>query len=270
MKILQQFKEDKFTDSENQVINYLLDHLEDITLLSINDLAKKTYTSNATIIRLCHKLNYQGYRQFKLALLQELEANKYITNQVDYTIPFQSDETSNQIIQSMYSLYQESIQQIYQNLDLETLKKVAELIITKKRIFIYGLGDSQITATNFINKLIKLDIYPILATQYSEEQYISNQMKSGDFALFISYSGDSNTLLKCIKIINQKGIPTALISANKQSKLITYSKYKIMIPDYEKENKIATFYSQLSFMYILNNLYALIYQMKRNELKVHL
>ncbi len=90
MKILQQLKENHYTESEQQVIDYLLDHLEDLTLLSINDLAKKSYTSNATIIRLCHKVGYQGYRQFKLALLQELEANKYMVSQVDYTIHFKS------------------------------------------------------------------------------------------------------------------------------------------------------------------------------------
>ena len=86
MKILQQLKENHYTESEQQVIDYLLDHLEDLTLLSINDLAKKSYTSNATIIRLCHKVGYQGYRQFKLALLQELEANKYMVSQVDYSM----------------------------------------------------------------------------------------------------------------------------------------------------------------------------------------
>ena len=41
MKILQQLKENHYTESEQQVIDYLLDHLEDLTLLSINDLAKK-------------------------------------------------------------------------------------------------------------------------------------------------------------------------------------------------------------------------------------
>ena len=46
MKILQQLKENHYTESEQQVIDYLLDHLEDLTLLSINDLAKKSYTSN--------------------------------------------------------------------------------------------------------------------------------------------------------------------------------------------------------------------------------
>ena len=187
MKILQQLKENHYTESEQQVIDYLLDHLEDLTLLSINDLAKKSYTSNATIIRLCHKVGYQGYRQFKLALLQELEANKYMVSQVDYTIPFQVNETSEQIIQNMFSLYQESIQQVYHHLSIETLNKIATLMVQKKRVFIYGYGDSQITAANFINKLAKLNLFPVLATQYGEEIYISKQLQPGDFALFISY-----------------------------------------------------------------------------------
>ena len=77
MKILQQLKENRYIESEQQVIDYLLDHLEDLTLLSINDLAKNSYTSNATIIRLCHKVGYQYYRQFKLALLHGTKAKTW-------------------------------------------------------------------------------------------------------------------------------------------------------------------------------------------------
>ena len=135
-------------------------------------------------------------------------------------------------------------------------------MVQKKRIFIYGYGDSQITAANFINKLAKLNLFPVLATQYGEEIYISKQLQPGDFALFISYSGENTSLLECMKILNQKGIQTALVTANLQSPLVVYSQYQIMIPDYEKQNKIATFYSQLAFMYILNNLHALIYHLK--------
>lgn len=262
MKILQQLKEKHYTESEQQVIDYLLEHLEDLTMLSINDLAKRSYTSNATIIRLCHKVGYQGYRQFKLALLQELEANKYQVKQVDYTIPFQINETSDQIVQNMFSLYQESIQQVHQHLSIETLNKIAQMMIQKKRTFIYSYGDSQITTLNFINKLAKLNLFPTLATQYGEEIYISKQLQPGDFVLMISYGGNNASLLDCLKILNQKGIPVALMTANQKSPLMIYSQYQILIPDYEKQNKIATFYSQLAFMYILNNLYALIYHLK--------
>ena len=73
MKILQQLKENHYTESEQQVIDYLLDHLENLTLLSINDLAKKSYTSNATIIRLCHKVGYQGYRNLNWLYYRNLK-----------------------------------------------------------------------------------------------------------------------------------------------------------------------------------------------------
>ena len=245
MKILQQLKENHYTESEQQVIDYLLDHLEDLTLLSINDLAKKSYTSNATIIRLCHKVGYQGYRH--------RQQHRYL---------LRGQAMAEQIIQNMFSLYQESIQQVYHHLSIETLNKIATLMVQKKRVFIYGYGDSQITAANFINKLAKLNLFPVLATQYGEEIYISKQLQPGDFALFISYSGENTSLLECMKILNQKGIQTALVTANLQSPLVVYSQYQIMIPDYEKQNKIATFYSQLAFMYILNNLHALIYHLK--------
>lgn len=127
-----------------------------------------------------------------------------MVSQVDYTIPFQVNETSEQIIQNMFSLYQESIQQVYHHLSIETLNKIATLMVQKKRIFIYGYGDSQITAANFINKLAKLNLFPVLATQYGEEIYISKQLQPGDFALFISYSGENTSLLECMKILNQK------------------------------------------------------------------
>ena len=48
MKILQQLKENHYTESEQQVIDYLLDHLEDlpVTSYSSNESAfnKKSYT----------------------------------------------------------------------------------------------------------------------------------------------------------------------------------------------------------------------------------
>ena len=260
--LLEKLKENQYTDSQQQISTYLLNHLDELSLLSINDLAKKTYTSNATIMRLCHKLGFNGYREFKYALLKELEANKYTRNDVDYSQPFSSHESTEDIMKNMFSLYQESIQQVYQNIDSQTIESIAKMIFSKKRTFIYAYGDSQITSLTFINKLAKLNIYPILATQYHEELHITTQLDQDDFALIISYDGDNPALLDCVKVLNEKGVLVAFVSANEKCPLIYYSQYNVIIPHNEKENKISTFYSQLAFMYILNNIYAIIYQMR--------
>ena len=246
--ILDISQENKYTETEKEVIDYLMNHLDLLEELSINDLAKKTYTSNATIIRLCRKTGYSGYKDLKVDLIKEREANKYIVESVDYTTPFQFNETTEEIMKNMFSLYQESIKQVYSSLDIDVLKSIAHEIIHKKRIFLI----------NFTNKLVKVNIFPTLATQFGEERHISKRMNKDDYALIISYRGQER-LLECVQTLSRNHVKIGLITANKKNSLMAYCDDLIMIPDCEKENRISTFYSQLAFQYVLSNLYAIIY-----------
>lgn len=261
--LLDQLKNKKYTETEQEVIHYLLDHLDELDDLSIGDLAQRSYSSNATIIRLCQKNGYRGYKDFKVDLLKEREAQKYLVGHVDYTTPFKFNETTDEIMQNMFSLYQDSIMQVYASLERNTIKKLSKAIIRHKRIFIYCYGDTQTTALNFMNKLLKVNIFPYLATQYQEEIHVSRQLNRDDLAFFISYSGQER-MLDCMKILNEKHVPIYLLTANKECGLKAYSDETILIPDYEKENKIATFYSQLAFQYVLSNVYAIIYHLLKD------
>ena len=243
--ILDISQENKYTETEKEVIDYLMNHLDLLEELSINDLAKKTYTSNATIIRLCRKTGYSGYKALKVDLIKEREA-------------FQFNETTEEIMKNMFSLYQESIKQVYSSLDIDVLKSIAHEIIHKKRIFLFSYGDTQTTVINFTNKLVKVNIFPTLATQFGEERHISKRMNKDDYALIISYRGQER-LLECVQTLSRNHVKIGLITANKKNSLMAYCDDLIMIPDCEKENRISTFYSQLAFQYVLSNLYAIIY-----------
>lgn len=256
--ILDISQENKYTETEKEVIDYLMNHLDLLEELSINDLAKKTYTSNATIIRLCRKTGYSGYKALKVDLIKEREANKYIVESVDYTTPFQFNETTEEIMKNMFSLYQESIKQVYSSLDIDVLKSMADEIIHKKRIFLFSYGDTQTTVINFTNKLVKVNIFPTLATQFGEERHISKRMNKDDYALIISYRGQER-LLECVQTFDKNHVRIGLITANKKNVLMPYCDDLIVIPDCEKKNRISTFYSQLAFQYVLSNLYAIIY-----------
>ena len=48
---------------ELEVLRYISTHKNDIAGMSIHDLAKTTFVSATTIIRLCKKLNLEGYSQ---------------------------------------------------------------------------------------------------------------------------------------------------------------------------------------------------------------
>ncbi|MCD8028146.1 MAG: SIS domain-containing protein [Erysipelotrichaceae bacterium] len=144
---------------------------------------------------------------------------------------------------------------------------MAKTIIESNRLFIYSIGDTNLTVRNFMNKLLKINIYPISATDNHEEIYTSQNVQKNDCVLFVSYSGLSHHYEECINIIKPTHCPIMLITANTKSPLVSLADDIILIDDKEKDERIATFYSQLAFQYILTLLYALIYRrVKRAEL----
>ena len=61
------------TSVEKDVVLYILKHKDHIIDLNLSELAQFTYTSNGTTIRLCHKLGMNGYKDFKIQFIKELE-----------------------------------------------------------------------------------------------------------------------------------------------------------------------------------------------------
>ncbi len=253
------FQNIHFTDSQQEVIDFIKNNEDKIIHMSIQDLAKKTYTSNATIIRMCKKLGFKGYKDFKLSFIKEIESQKYIHQSIDFSSPFYQQESISQIINNMSSLYKESIDLINSQLDILYLEKIINVITNSERFFIYAIGDSKITAMTFMNKLIKINCYPILATENYEEIHMSYNANEKDCALFLSYSGHYYTYQKCLQILKRNHCQTIAITAHKDSLLYKYCDYHLLIPDKEDDQKIATFYSQLTFHYILSIIYSLLY-----------
>ena len=48
--------------TEREIADYLLQHPEDVIDLSIHELAKRTFSSPSTIIRMCHRIGFEGFK----------------------------------------------------------------------------------------------------------------------------------------------------------------------------------------------------------------
>ena len=248
-----------FTEVELSVLEYIQNNLCDIVDMSIQELAKQTYTSNATIIRICKKLEINGFKNFKYTLLKELEAGKYLKKDVDFNIPFHQNESIEAIIENMTSLHKNTIDLINSHLDKNILDVVCQQIINSHHVFIFAVGDSKISAMGFVNKLVKLGIYCIMTTDYNEELTFSRNLTRHDCVIFISYRGNTTRMNQCLQLVKKTGSKIIAVTSNEHSFISKYGDYSIIIPAKENEDKIATFYSQIAFSYILNILYGIIY-----------
>lgn len=58
-------KREEFTDVEWGIIEYIKRNIHHVISMNISELASVTYTSNASIIRTCRKLNCSGFKELK-------------------------------------------------------------------------------------------------------------------------------------------------------------------------------------------------------------
>ena len=76
MKIVEELsKKIKLTETEKEILEYMVENLDVLPKLSSRKLAEKTYTSPTTIVRFVKKLGYQNYNDFKYNIISKLKNN---------------------------------------------------------------------------------------------------------------------------------------------------------------------------------------------------
>lgn len=267
LKILMQLSEMKnFTPNEKSIAAYILNHNENMLQLNIQELAKATYTSHSAINRLTHKLGLSGFKEFSIKLAREFQQNTQNISSVDPNYPFGLDESPLRVAKEIAELMKETIGKNFAFMDDDLLSQTAKMLDQAKRIFIYALGDSQIRAKSFQNKLIKINKYVVIATELYEWAYHTVNLTEEDCAIFLTYHGKSPIYLKAAQHFTHEKIPFITITATHQSELAKLSNICIQVPNDEvKYAKIGTFSSQIAFEYVLNVIYSCIYKISYSK-----
>lgn len=268
MNLIQALKQDsQFTPNEKRIAAYIIGNLLETSQMTLADLATKTYTSHSAIIRLTQKLGYDGFRDFRVALIALVQAQRYTQVPVDADFPFAANDTTAQIAKKMADLTTQTITAMQANLDYGILDQVANVCGQANRIFIFAKGDTQVTARSFQSKMTKLGIFIVIAEEYANGAWVAANIQADDCAIFTSYRADSLKYEKYLEMLALKKVPTVLISSRDASVLTDKTTYWLTTVDLETMDslKIGTFSSQIAIEYIFNLLYSMIYMSNYNE-----
>lgn len=251
-----------FTASENTIAQYILNNTNKMEKMTIQELARETFTSNASIIRFAQKMGMEGFKDFKIRLVQSIEQRKLVLSDINPNIPFEDDASIMKIGQDMMHLAEQAIKESYQLLNEASLFQMTKYLYQAERIFLYAAGDSQIRAESFQNKLGKINKYAILATARDEFATNTANLTSMDCALFITYEAKSKNDWMAANILKEKNVPILLLTAFPESELAKYSDVMLTVPllETQKTEKIATFSSQIALDYLLNVLFSTLYK----------
>ena len=251
----------EFSESEKEIAKYILNHGEAVLSMSVKELAKHTYTSPATIVRLCKKIGLEGYNDFKIKYSAELQYDLQHTDRIDVNFPFQKDDSHPLICHKLASLSQEVIADTVKLIDFNQLHQIVDLIYHYPTIDIYGSGNSLLAAMSFQHKMMRISRDVNLRVLHGEQIFMSYNTNPDRIGMIISYSGETNEVLQIAQTLKEKKTPLIVLTSIGDNRLSHYADYILNIGSREKIfTKIAPFASQISMEYLLNVIFSCLFQ----------
>lgn len=262
MLIKDQLREKKnMSNNEKIVANYLLKADENIEKDTVRTVAEKTYTSPSTIIRLCHKLGFTGFSDFKNKFLNEVKYFNLQFQNVDVNFPFRREDTAREVMSKITDLYIETIKDTEKVVDMRTLLCCRKICSESEEIHIFSYGTYLNQAYSFKEKMMKIGKKVMISSNLNYQLYEAEIMQAGDIAIIISYSGETNNSLLIAKQCRKNNIPTIAITSIGENDLTKICDETLYISTKESLYKNIGDYSiHLSVSYVLDVLYSLIFQ----------
>lgn len=247
----------KMSEIDQQIANFFLENPRELKQLSARKLAEKMYVAPSTISRFCQKIGYVGYNEFKEAYIEEYNYLQSHFKEIDPNRPFTPKDTVWTIANKIGQLYEETIADTLSLLNYEILEQTTNQLRKSKKVYVYSAGDHLDLANNFKHKMVRIGKNIEVVGRSDLVYYYAGHAEKEDCFLLISYSGETNDVLRILKTLKKKKLNTIAVTSYGENTLSKFADITLNISTREKLiRNLGSFSSDLSVMYLLDVLYA--------------
>lgn len=250
---------EKLSELEQSVARVILEEPKGIINLTIEELAARAYTSTATIVRLCKKLGFNGFTEFKIKLATEINTFVLHTERVLQEMPIQRAESPKQIMDIMLNLHYQALTDVYHSMDEEALKKAVSLIMNADIVTLYGREESLLIAEDLHLKLKRIGVPSVLESLHGFQNPTIYKKDKKQLAVIFSRYAASSDFKELFHLLKSLDIPMVVITANKDSLLAKTADALILFDNEEKILKMGSFASRTSMQYVSDCLYLMLF-----------
>ncbi|MDN7240982.1 MurR/RpiR family transcriptional regulator [Planococcus sp. N028] len=201
----------KFTSSEVDLAKYILANSDEVSQLSISQIAKKSHVSPATITRFCQKISFSGFNEFKHELKRYID----LRNKPAAT----SDIKEIDYFSKLYQNYLEIIETTFRKVTYPDIQKAATLLNHAPKVHVYGIGNSGIAAQEFKWKFFRIGVNVESITDPHQAVMDAALTTEASLVIGISISGKTKEVINAVKIAKQQGATIIAITGEKESEL---------------------------------------------------
>ena len=199
----------QLTAAEKKVADYAVLHRRRTQYMSISELAEEAGVAEATVSRFCRRLGYKGYNAFKLAVANSTASREERSPLSGEVLP---GDSIGDLCQKLCSASREALQQTLDLIRPEQVRMAADLLARAGKVLCMGQGGSMILAQEAAH-LFSTALPNFYAVEDSHFQAIRCAMLTErDVVVYFSYSGSTRDVVDVMKIAQERGARTILIT----------------------------------------------------------
>lgn len=264
MSILEQLESPTFkvTKSDKLLITYIKENIEDVFYKPISQIAKESNIGEATITRFVKKMNFGGLQDFKVTLAQEISTmnKKNIINK-----NIQNDEPALDTAKKLLNSNVTTLENTVEIINSTDVHNCARLIINAKKIYFIGIGYSGIIAQDSNYKFMRIGLNCVSFDSSHTMIMMSSIMEEGDLIVAISHSGETEEIIKTVKLARDNNAKIISITENKNSELKDISDVHLSYVSGETVLETGSISSKLAQFFIIDLVYTQVVKELSNE-----
>lgn len=241
--------------------DFFINSGREIEAMSSRFIAKKLFVAPSTVSRFCQFIGFSGYSDFKIEFLKELDYLERNFLDINPNLPFTDRDINIGLASKIAVLYKETIEDSLSLLHHDSLQAATKVISSAKLIYFGMVGDAFEMAETFKNRMIKIGKTVIVERRSDNLYYAACQASRDSCFILVSYSGETELLLKVAKQLRNRRISTIVLTSFGDNTLSSMFDIVIHLSTREKliEN-LGNFSSLISVSFVLDTLYASVFQ----------
>ena len=254
------------TPQERTVIRFILEQPSFVGEHTAEELARATFTSAATITRLCKRVGFRGFADFKVRFVSEWSASSG-SQYARLTAPLVEHEAKPaEISDLMPRFYNRVIYETNRLLDFEKLDDLCRRIAAGRRIFVYATGLNRALGEEFCFKMQTLGIDAQASDTVNVQALKHGQDVRLDVAVVISHSGVNAHLLDMCRLLRGQGIWCAALTPAEASPIARACDLSLRLFRTTSTDRLSLLSYPISARYIFDLVYGTLFSQSIDDI----
>lgn len=201
MNLIEKLKnKDNFTSAESSLAEYILNNIDNVHRMSLQDLAKASYVSKPSVIRLYRKVGCTNYREFSIALqLEKIRMDNQTP--IDSSRVFFEAKDNMDLAEKICITSKQIVDNCMASIERRSLDGIVDALYKAENIYLYVFGDIEDEVRTFINRMSKINKKPIMIDREGDCRSQIGSISENDAIMIVSCgeTGTDNDDLNCIE-----------------------------------------------------------------------